>query len=211
MSHLMAAAKMRDYYRWHSRIYDLTRWAFLFGRRNLVSLAARGPEPARVLEIGCGTGSNLVALARVFRSAEIVGLDCSADMLAIARRKVAPLGPRVVLHHEAYPSLAASRGGLFDLIVFSYCLSMINPGCEEVLRHCVSDLRPGGRIAVVDFHDTPLRLFRQWMALNHVRMEGQLLPALAACGVEQTRAEIRPGLGGLWRWFHWVGEKRLSV
>lgn len=202
-----ATAKLRDYYRWHSRIYDLTRWAFLFGRWGLVQLAARGPAPARILEIGCGTGSNLVGLARVFPSAQIVGLDCSADMLAIAQRKSSSFAGRIALHHGTYPSEAFGSQP-FDLIVFSYCLSMINPGFQQLLRQCASDLSPGGRLAVVDFHDTPFGAFRRWMGLNHVRLDGQLLPALEACGLERVHTEVMPGYAGVWRWFHWVGTKR---
>ena len=202
-----ATDKLREYYRWHSRIYDLTRWAFLFGRWGLVQLAARGPAPLRVLEIGCGTGSNLVELARVFPSAEIVGLDCSADMLEIARRKARSFAGRITLHHGSYPSDAFSSQPV-DLIVLSYCLSMIHPGYKQMLRQCVRDLNPGGRIAVVDFHDTPFETFRRWMGVNHVRLDGHLLAALGACGLERTHIEILPGYAGIWRWFHWMGTKR---
>lgn len=65
-------ASLTAYYRWHARIYDLTRWAFLFGRSQLIHKAAyRVVQPARILEVGCGTGRNLVALAQRFPAARI--------------------------------------------------------------------------------------------------------------------------------------------
>src|SRR5262245_5775143 len=48
---------MSRYYAWHSRIYDATRWAFLFGRDAI--LDDLGLEAGQtVVEIGCGTGRN---------------------------------------------------------------------------------------------------------------------------------------------------------
>ncbi len=38
-----------------------------------------------------------------------------------------------------------------------------------------------GGFAVVDFHDTLVGPFRRWMGVNHVKMEGHLLPELKAC------------------------------
>ena len=61
--------------------------------------------------------------------------------------------PRVVLMHRAYDAPVATAAK-FDLIVLSYSLSMINPGFDEVLRICKTDLRPAGIVAVVDFHNT---------------------------------------------------------
>ena len=59
------AAVLRRYYRGHARLYDATRWSFLFGRAALIRALARvSPPPRHILEIGCGTGSNLVRLVR---------------------------------------------------------------------------------------------------------------------------------------------------
>ncbi len=209
MTDLAATAQLKNYYRWHSWIYDYTRWAFLFGRNKLVRLAAEGPVPFRILEVGCGTGSNLVELARLFPAAEIVGLDCSPDMLEMAKRKIVRFGARVSLRQGAYRAPIA-EGRPFDLIVFSYCLSMINPGYDEVLEHCVQDLHPAGRVAAVDFHNTPHAWFRRWMSLNHVRMEGHLAPAIAGVGLRCSRMEIARAYGGVWSWFTWIGSPALD-
>ena len=82
---------IEGYYRWHARIYDATRWSFLFGREAVLDrVAVGGPAPTRILEIGCGTGRNVVSLARRFPQAEITGVDLSEAMLAVAARKAAP-------------------------------------------------------------------------------------------------------------------------
>ncbi|MFN7919680.1 MAG: class I SAM-dependent methyltransferase [Bryobacteraceae bacterium] len=201
------ASRLSSYYRWHSRIYDSTRWTFLFGRGELIRRAA-GTAPATILEVGCGTGRNLAELGRVFPNAEILGVDCSAEMLAIARRKTSSFGGRVSLIRGLY-SEPLSRGGGFDLIVASYCLSMVNPGYEDVLRLCRADASPTGRIAIVDFHDTPSPWFRQWMSRNHVRLDGQILATLEKDNpLRPLHRRIHSAYGGLWQWFIWIGGAR---
>ena len=199
-------AVLSRYYRWHARLYDATRWSFLFGRAALIrSIAGFPTPPRRILEIGCGTGSNLLRLARQFPEAAVTGLDLSADMLARARRKLARGQPPVTLLHQRYDRPLCPEP-VFDLIVFSYCLTMINPGWERAIDAALRDLRPGGRLAVVDFHDTPFAGFRRWMGVNHVRMDGHLLPYLdARCQpVERT---LSNAYSGSWRYFMFIGHK----
>lgn len=193
-----AASALERYYRWHARFYDATRWLFLFGRGDFASLDG---EPGRILEIGCGTGRNLVALAERFPQACLTGLDLSADMLDVARAKTARYGARIRLVHGAYH---APLGGGHDLIVLSYCLSMVNPGFLEMLTACRDDLASGGRLYLVDFLDSPVPGFRRWMALNHVRMDGHLPPALTAAGFRTLDFRVHQAFAGLWRWFSCV-------
>ena len=199
-------SSLRGYYRWHAKFYDITRWAFLFGRRSLIeTVAGQVAAPARILEVGCGTGKNLVALAGAFPGAKITGLDLSSDMLDCARAKIAPFADRIELLHRPYDGPVADEDGKFDLIVISYALSMINPGFDEVIRLCRGDLREGGVIAVVDFHETRWTWFRKWMGVNHVRMEGQILTQLDA-GFEAVVRQIGEGYGGLWRYVTFIGK-----
>jgi S-adenosylmethionine-diacylgycerolhomoserine-N-methlytransferase len=163
-------------------------------------LAAGHLRPRRILEVGCGTGTNLAELARFFPQAEIVGLDLSAEMLSKARKKIEVYGPRVSLLHREY-NAPISGADPFDLIVFSYCLTMINPGYSDVLRFCGQDLSSVGCLALVDFHDTKFSWFRRWMGLNHVRMDGQILAALPKAGLKLQPCLVRSAYGGLWRWF----------
>jgi len=60
-----AAVRMDRQYRWQRHIYDLTRKPYLLGRDRLVAELLPTPG-ARVLEIGCGTGRNLIRIARTY-------------------------------------------------------------------------------------------------------------------------------------------------
>ncbi|MEQ9365629.1 MAG: class I SAM-dependent methyltransferase, partial [Leptospirales bacterium] len=168
-----------------------TRWAFLFGRTEVLrrlppaaqfpgaagSASAAAGRPLRILEVGCGTGVNLAYLARKYPEAELVGVDLSGDMLRKARAKLKPYGDRIRLLEEPYQA-GGNAGTDFDLVLFSYSLSMINPQWAEVLDQAQKDLRPGGLLAAVDFSDSKFVSFRNHMARNHVMVTGHLLPAL---------------------------------
>jgi S-adenosylmethionine-diacylgycerolhomoserine-N-methlytransferase len=197
---------LKGYYRLHSTIYDATRWSFLFGRRGLIEAVAAQASPRRVLDVGCGTGTNLVHLARAFPGAELFGLDISEHMLGRARRKLQSLGGRFQALHRAYDNPVSSDSG-FDLVLFSYCLSMFNPGWEQALENTQEDLSGDGVVAVVDFHNTPFRLFSSWMTANHVRLGGHLLDGLRA-RFSPRLASIRPAFGGLWTFFQFIGERK---
>jgi S-adenosylmethionine-diacylgycerolhomoserine-N-methlytransferase len=133
----------------------------------------------------------------------MTGLDLSEDMLRRARKKLLRQEDRIRLVHRAYDE---PQGGLFDLVLFSYSLSMFNPGWERALECARKDLDDGGHIAVVDFHDTPVALFYRWMQAHHVCLDGHLLR-----GLEKTfgsrPAEIGKAFFGLWRYFTYIGEK----
>ncbi|MBL9119041.1 MAG: class I SAM-dependent methyltransferase [Phycisphaerae bacterium] len=204
------AASLARYYRFHSRIYNATRWSFLFGRSSLLGELPETFAPRSILEIGCGTGVILDAAARRFPRATLIGLDLSDSMLGVAERTVRAHGSRVRLVRRAYamPSAAALgvRGG-FDLIVTSYALSMFGGGAEAAIVSAHNDLSQRGRFIAVDFHDTPLRSFERWMGVNHVRMSGQLLPMLERT-FAMERVEVRRAYRGLWRYFVCTGTRR---
>ncbi len=210
-----APLPVEGYYRWQSKIYDATRWSFLFGRSRVLRAAAAVARPGRILEIGCGTGRNLAELARLFPTAHLTGLDVSADMLALARKKLAAEAARVELLRQPYhqPLTQAREGEAasvapFDLILCSYSLSMFNPGWEQAIDSACADLAPDGVLALVDFHDSRHTWFRRWMAMNHVRMEGHLLPRLRT-RLAPLMERTHPAYGGLWEWALFAGRSRL--
>jgi S-adenosylmethionine-diacylgycerolhomoserine-N-methlytransferase len=196
---------VEGYYRWHAGIYDATRWSFLFGRDAILDHATAAQlSPAHILEVGCGTGRNLVALARRFPRAQITGVDLSEAMLVVARRKTAAYGSRVTLRQRAYDAPVAA--GRHQLVLCSYALSMFNPGFEAAIVAAHGDLAPGGLIALVDFHTTRHRWFARWMGANHVRMDGQLRPRLRErFGVVSERRCL--AYGDVWEYLQFVGRK----
>ncbi len=87
-----AAALMDRMYRRQRHIYDLSRKFYLLGRDE--AIARLRPAPGdKVLEIACGTGRNLIQLARAYPEARLFGLDVSREMLATAAASTARAGP----------------------------------------------------------------------------------------------------------------------
>src|SRR5215831_8617605 len=117
--------KMTNYYHLQSQFYDATRWAFLYGRKRIVEeLKIRPGE--RVVEIGCGTGSNFEAIQTALQnSGELIGVDCSAPMLGKAADRVRRHGWKNVRLLDLEYGPEPVTGGTADVVLFSYSLSMI--------------------------------------------------------------------------------------
>ena len=184
-------------YRHQRHIYDLTRKFYLFGRDQLLDALPAAPGMA-VLEMGCGTGRNLVKLAWRAPAARLYGVDVSSMMLDTAEKALeqAGLAGRVGLAQaggQGFDPQAAFGISAFDTIYFSYVLSMI-PAWRPVVERALDQLKPGGTLAVVDFGDqleAPAwrrRLLLGWLSLFDVHPRPE---------IERGLREIAAGLGGL--------------
>ena len=195
---------MRNYYVFQSTIYDATRWLFLFGRRSILDLVSIEGGPQHILEIGCGTGYNLERLAKKFPNSKITGIDISADMLSIAKKKLESYD-NVQLVERAYGNEPTNLEQP-DLVLFSYSLTMINPQFAGIIAQAKEDLKPGGKVAVVDFHSTNHKWFANHMGNNHVRMEAHLDPVLESHFKTEVHKVQRAYLG-VWNYFQYIGVK----
>lgn len=82
-----AFENMDRMYRLQRYFYDFTRKYYLLGRDKLLrNMNVRPGET--VLEVGCGTGRNLVILAKRHGDARFFGLDASSAMLETAAAKI---------------------------------------------------------------------------------------------------------------------------
>ena len=113
-------------------------------------LAADLSRGGRVVDVHCGGGRWLVAMARRFPALELVGVEFEPDSVARARATVDAegLGDRI----EIRQAQATDPGhqGDYDLAYFQYALHQL-PDAPRVLSAAWSVLRPGGRIVVLDW------------------------------------------------------------
>ncbi|MGL4974603.1 MAG: class I SAM-dependent methyltransferase [Bosea sp. (in: a-proteobacteria)] len=174
-------------YKHQRRFYDLTRKYYLLGRDEL--LDALKPAPGQsVLEIGCGTGRNLVAAAKRYPEAQMHGFDVSSEMLDTAGRAVARAGLASHIRLGQADATLFNSAKLFgrdglDRVFISYTLSMI-PDWPAVLERAVEALSPGGELHIVDFGQQAglpgafRRMLYAWLARFSVYPDAQLVPKL---------------------------------
>jgi S-adenosylmethionine-diacylgycerolhomoserine-N-methlytransferase len=150
-SHKQAMDRM---YRLQRHIYDLTRRHYLLGREHLIA-NLRPPAGSNVLEIGCGTGRNLIQVAKTYSDCKVFGFDISDEMLKSTTQAISRNGlvHRIrVAQGDAtnFNPVLAFGVAAFERIYVSYTLSMI-PNWPAVLTHARSLVCPGGEIHIVDF------------------------------------------------------------
>ena len=151
---LAQAQAMDRMYRLQRHVYDASRRFYLLGRDRLID-ELDVPEGGSVLEIGCGTGRNLVKAAQRYPTARIHGVDISHEMLKSAGVAVtrAGLTRRISIAQGDALSFSGLRSfGVqsFDRVYFSYTLSMIPPW-QQALQHAVDLVATGGALHVADF------------------------------------------------------------
>jgi S-adenosylmethionine-diacylgycerolhomoserine-N-methlytransferase len=198
--HEMATAHavdlMNRIYRHQRHVYDFTRKYYLLGRDRMIS-EMDGRDGDRILEIGCGTGRNLILVAEKYPAARCFGIDVSTEMLNSAMGAIsrAGLAARIsVAHADATRFDPGSLFGTvkFERIFISYSLSMI-PQWESVVDTAISLLAPEGELRIVDFGSQERlpglfrRLLLRWLAMFHVtprdNLEAVLKTRVAGTGL----------------------------
>ena len=137
----------------YARLYDAMYATKDYGREtDAVEGAIRrygdGGAYRRILDLGCGTGNHSLPLAR--RGYEMTGVDLSADMVALARRKAEGAGIRA--RFETGDVRTVDLGERFDAAIILFAVlgyltsdEDVAAGLANIRRH----LRPGG-VLVID-------------------------------------------------------------
>lgn len=125
------------------------------GRTSLEFLRAHLPgfTPQRILDLGCGTCSPLMAWARAFPDAEIHGLDVGAPLLRYAHLRAETQG--VALHlKQADATATGYDNGYFDLVTshIMFHETEAEP-IPAILAEAYRVLKPGGALLIVDLPD----------------------------------------------------------
>lgn len=119
------------------------------------SLAAHRPQPMRILVPGCGTGSELLAVATLLSKARFTAADPSEGMLAMARRKAKADGSdaRIDFHHGMIEELS---DGVHDAAMLCLVLHFLpdNGRKHDLLAGIAARLRQGALFLLVDAIET---------------------------------------------------------
>jgi SAM-dependent methyltransferase len=130
---------------WASNADDQDRELQALGDAALSALAA-APDEA-VLDVGCGPGTTTLELAgRVGAGGRVVGLDVSAPLLAMARRRAA--GAANVTFVAADAQTTPPPGAPFDAVFSRFGLMFFDQP-EAAFANLHQATSPGGRLAFV--------------------------------------------------------------
>jgi demethylmenaquinone methyltransferase/2-methoxy-6-polyprenyl-1,4-benzoquinol methylase len=203
------AQKVADLFATIAPRYDLINDLQSFGlhrrwKRRLVEMAGVRPGE-RALDVCCGTGDLAFALAR--RGAQVVGLDFSPAMLAVAegRAKSEVRNPKSERSRREAPQIASDppqfvpgdaqalpfADGSFDIVTVGYGLRNL-ASWEAGLREMQRVARPGGRLLVLDFGKPANALWRG-IYFGYLKVCVPLL-GLAFCGSAGAYAYILESL-----------------
>jgi SAM-dependent methyltransferase len=135
---------------------QLSTVAFLYG------LDPPSPAGCRMLELGCGSGENLLGIAYGLPGSRLLGIDFAGTAIARARATKNTLGlERLDFQVGDVRDLAGAALGEFDYIVAHGLYSWVDHETREaLLTICSEHLAPDG-IAFVSFNTHPGGHFRR--------------------------------------------------
>ena len=128
-------------------------------RRRVVGEVRRA-KPGRILDVATGTGDLAIAMARRIRDVQVLGVDLSEQMLAVARRKIEARGldGRIVFDRGDAERLAVADASV-DVATVAFGVRNfgdLGAGLRELAR----TIKPGGKVVILEFSRPRNRVFR---------------------------------------------------
>ena len=134
-----------------------------FGRRLLTAAALTPGE--RVLDVGCGNGAvSLDAARAVEPGGHVAGLDLSAPMLAVARRRAEERGVGADFVQGDAQTISFDDG--FDVLLSRFGVMFFDDP-EAAFANLAKAARPGGRLCFVCWQEM---LVNEWLAVPSLAM-----------------------------------------
>lgn len=105
----------------------------------------------RALDVHCGGGRWLIAMARRFPGLELAGIEFEPDSVERARANIAEAGLADRITVEQGSMISVGHGNGADLVYFQYALHQL-PDPADTLRSAWSAVRPGGWLVALDWY-----------------------------------------------------------
>jgi ubiquinone/menaquinone biosynthesis C-methylase UbiE len=199
--HIDETAVGNRYGEWFSRGLRGIGMRYVFSRRGLwvintpyrhILSAANITAEDRVLDLGCGLGNILIALAeRIDFIHPAAGVDISPDLVRIGEREIAQAGLRDRIGLQVAPATRLPfEDGAFDVVLTSHVLKHLDDeALLTSLREVLRVLRPGGRFLLWEFEKSARSALLFWSA----RLSGLPPPFQLRTMTEFSRALLLTG------------------
>lgn len=169
-----------DAYRNVAGIYDRLFDSMNKGLRLVGIHMYRPAKGMSILDAGCGTGAHLDLYRRY--QCHLYGLDASASMLAVARRRLTDAAQLDLGDATRMPY----KSGKFDLVISMLTLHELSHETRgAVMGEIKRVLKRDGRVLLIDFHPGPYQPVQGWIS------RGIILLSEFAAGWEHFRNHQR--------------------
>ncbi|MBR4045291.1 MAG: bifunctional demethylmenaquinone methyltransferase/2-methoxy-6-polyprenyl-1,4-benzoquinol methylase UbiE [Alistipes sp.] len=143
-------------------------------RRRVMRIVRRA-KAHKIMDVATGTGDLAIAMAKRVDRTQILGVDLSEEMLAVARRKIEKQGleERIMLEKGDAENLSMVASESIDAVTVAFGVrnfENIERGLSELYR----TLKPGGKLVVLEFSIPKNRLVR-WVYSQYAH---RLLPRI---------------------------------
>jgi SAM-dependent methyltransferase len=187
----------------HPAIYAAWQAPFVSQKFAPVERRLRHEEIGRVLDVGCGPGTN----ARKFAGADYVGIDINERYLAIARRRY----PGQFIQADLETADLSSLGAFDTILVNSLLHHLPDDAVGRILRQLRTLLSPAGRVHILELVLPEGRSLARMMArLDRGRYARPLETwrELFVAHFEPISIEPYEYAGGLWAMLYFQGKAR---
>lgn len=145
----------------------------------------RRSKARRIMDLATGTGDLAIAMAKRVDRTQILGIDLSEEMLAVARAKVQKQGleERIMLEKGDAENLTMVADGSIDAVTVAFGVRNFE-NMERGLSEIYRTLRAEGKLVVLEF-SMPKNRFVRWVYSYYAH---RLLPRIGAMISKDRRA-----------------------
>jgi methyltransferase-like protein/trans-aconitate methyltransferase len=155
--------------------FAYTQPARLAALTALFGIEAPAADSARVLELGCASGGNIIPLAARFPNASFLGIDLSQRQIDDGCRRIAALGISNVEVRQGDLAKIKSFGEQFDYVICHGVFSWVPKAVQHAIFQICSENLAANGVAAISYNVLPgwhLRRIVRDICLHHVGKEG---------------------------------------
>ncbi len=155
-------------------------------RRRVMRIVRRS-KAVKIMDVATGTGDLAIAMAKRVDRTQILGVDLSEEMLAVARQKVQKQGleERIMLEKGDAENLTMVADGSIDAVTVAFGVRNFE-NMERGLREMWRTLRDGGKLVVLEF-SIPKNRFIRWI---YAQYSHRIIPRIGSLISKDKRAYV---------------------